>query len=470
MHFKDSILDALADRANVAQFVSFSPELEQRYARVRGFEANHRFPTLQTALRAILEQASGRSINIRSFDPASPKSREFIYGLRSVDEAEHAIRRLASETLYTIVNETIDVHDGGVSGVLLGHIIEFAPEDTPRCVEKPGTAALPRDLGMELLRIVYGFKPALDYDLQTRVEFSLHPLRRGVRNDHTIIWELEDVEEWSGHADIRWPNRFSEFIGDKAYGLLIASLFSLPVPDTLVISRSIRPFRFGRDTECAETWIRTAPRVQQPGRYTTHRGWLDPYKLMNSEDPTGEFLASVLAQAGIDAKYSGAAILSEGVNDALGELTIEGTAGFGDEFMVGRKKRTTVPAHIIEQIKRIYVEVSNLGPVRFEWVADDRGIWIVQFHRGASPSLGRVIFPGEPRAYHRFDVELGLEALRPLIQKLEDSGEGIILVGDVGVTSHFGDVLRRAKIPSYIEESGTTAGSESPRYIQARAL
>ena len=30
-------------------------------------------------------------------------------------------------------------------------------------------------------------------------------------------------------------------------------------------------------------------------------------------------------------------------------------------------------------------------------------------------------------------------------------GEGITIVGDVGVTSHFGDLLREAKIPSRVE-------------------
>ena len=457
-HYKDSILDSLAERANIAQFASFSPALEQRYARIYGFEGNHKFGTYTDAIHALFAASPESSLNVRSFDPSSPKSREFVYGIVTPKEAISTVERLAVQGLYTIVNETIDVCDGGVSGVVLGNVIEFAPCDTPRCVEKPGTAALPRAEGLQLLEIVYGVAPSLDFGSSTRVEFSLHPLRRGVRHEHTIIWELEDVEVSGGQADVRWPNRFSEFIGDKAYGLLIASLFHFPVPDTTVISRNIRPFRFGEPTGSGETWIRTSPRVQQPGKYTTHRGWMDPFKLMNKEDPTGEFIVSILAQAGVDAEYSGAAIVSEGVNGGMGQLTIEGTRGFGDEFMVGRKKRTTLPLRIRQDVENIFLDALNFGPVRFEWVADNHQVWIVQFHRGASPSSGRVIYPGEPSAYRPFDVEKGLEALRHLVSEIEGTREGVVLVGDVGVTSHFGDVLRRAKVPSYIEERGPSAG------------
>lgn len=448
MHFKDAILDALAQRANIAQFVSFSPQLEQRYARVYGYEPNHRFDSVAAAVGAVLAAASGVSVNVRSFDPLNPKSREFVYGLNSVDAAENAVRRLAEAGLYTIVNETIDVCDGGVSGVALGDLIEFAPCDTPRCVEKPGTAAFPRGLGLALLEVVYGFRPDLDYELQNRVEFSLHPLRQGFRREHTIVWEMEHVGSSDVQADTRWPNRFSQFIGDKAFGLLLADLLGLPVPRTTVVSRAISPFQFGQPTGCAEVWLRTSPRVQVPGKFTTNRGWLDPFKLLSEEDPTGELIASVLAQSGVDAAYSGAAIAAE----ATGELTVEGTSGFGDQFMVGGKKRTSLPHRVRAQVEELYCKAAEkLGPVRFEWVVDSRQAWIVQFHRGASPSLGRIIYPGSPTSFRRFDVEGGLEELRHLVNEVASTGEGVTLVGDVGVTSHFGDILRRAKVPSYIE-------------------
>ncbi len=452
LHYKDAVLDSLAQHANVAQFVSFSPRGEQRHARVAGYEPNHRFPTNQDAVSVLLDRSSDSLVNIRSFDPTRPKSREFLYGLKSADEVLDGVRRLGESGLHTIVNETIDVHDGGVSGVLLGDAVEFAPDDTPRCVERPGTAAFPRELGAALLEVIYGFKPSFNFGHEYRVEFSLHPLRRGFRREHTVIWETELVEHAEATVAVSWPNRFSQFIGDKAFGLLVAHLLDLPVPETTVLSRSIAPFRFGRPTGSSEIWIRTCPRVQVPGKFTTHRGWLDPFKLIAAEDPTGSYLSSVLAQVGVDAVYSGAAIASDSNLGFKPSLTIEGTQGFGDEFMVGRKKRTLLPRHVNEMVEQLYSKASAvLGPVRFEWVTDTQRAWIVQFHTGASPSHGRVIFPGNPQTYRRFSVEDGLEALRELIDLAVASGEGIVLVGDVGVTSHFGDVLRRARVPSYIE-------------------
>jgi hypothetical protein len=72
-----------------------------------------------------------------------------------------------------------------------------------------------------------------------------------------------------------------------------------------------------------------------------------------------------------------------------------------------------------------------------------------------------VIYPGDPLSEHRFHVGKGLEALRALIEQVEGTGEGIVLVGRVGVTSHLGDVLRRARIPSRIEPpENATAGED----------
>jgi hypothetical protein len=450
-HQKDVILDQLACWANVAQFVSFGPDLSQRFAWLRDRTPNLAFASLDEAVAALLAASPEHSVNIRSYEPDAPKAREFLYGRTDPAEIAAEVRRLATAGLSTIINETVDIEDGGVSGVAYGDVLEFAPGDTPRCVEKPGTAALPRRLGLRLLETVYGFVPALPDRPELRMEFSLHPLRRGVRHTHTILWETEEpgpAPETPSPANIVWPNRFSRHMGDKAFGLLIADSFGLPVPHTQVIPRRLAPFTFGADTGNAEIWIRTCPREQMPGLFTTRRGWLDPYRLLTVEDPHGTAIASVLCQKGVDARFSGALVAQPG-----GEPLIEGVAGHGDDFMTGRRPPETLPHDILRDIRATYERAAAaLGPVRFEWVHDGARVWIVQLHRGGSTSSGRVVHPGEAEHYHSFEASEGIEALRELIGKVQGTGDGIVIIGRVGVTSHLGDLLRRARIPSRIEE------------------
>lgn len=449
-HFKDEILDKLADTANVAQFVSFGPGTAPR---LRAFRIHDRrgsapFPSVDSAIQDLLAHSTEHSVNVRSFEPSQPKAHDFLYGLTDVAKVAVEVRRLAASGLHTIVNETIDVNDGGVSGVSYARLLEFAPGDTPRSVEKAGTAAFPMQLGLAILETVYGFRPELDYDPDFRVEFSIHPLRRGVHSQHTIVWEMERVELVELNPEITWPNRFSRFLGDKAFGLLVADALGLPVPLSTVIPRKLAPFRFGRPTGSGEYWIRTCPVEQVPGLFTTKRGWLDPFNLMSGEDPTGTNISSVMAQEGVEAVYSGAAL--EGPN---GELTVEGVAGTGEGFMQGRVAPERLPNGVIADVALTHEKASRLlGPVRFEWVHDGRTVWVVQLHRGASETTARVIYPGDVSSERRFNVEDGLEALRRLIDQVKDTPEGIVLIGRVGVTSHLGDILRRAHIPSRIEE------------------
>jgi hypothetical protein len=447
-HFKDAVLDRLAGEANVAQFVSFDPALTQRHSRIHGHEPNRPLGSVEQAVETLLGRSGEGRVNVRSFLPEGPKAKPFRYDLRSADAAVATVREFASQGLHVIVNETIDVNDGGVSGVAFGDVIELAPGDTPRCVEKPGTASFARGAGLRLLERVYGFRAALDYEARTRVEFSLHPLRRGFLNEHTIIWELEAAGESHAAADTRWPNRFSRFLGDKAFGLLVADTLGLPVPATTVIPRALAPFTLGRPTGTHEVWLRTCPTEQDPGHFTTQRGWTDPYKLLEREDPQGTALASVLAQEGVDAAYSGSLVV-----EADGGVRIEGAAGYGDKFMVGLAGAQELPAEVVSSVRSLYEEArARLGPVRMEWVHDRGGqTWVVQLHRGATTSQGSIIHRGEAERYQRFDVARGIDELRALIARVRGTGEGIILVGNVGVTGHFGDLLRKAEIPSRVE-------------------
>jgi hypothetical protein len=446
---KDETLDRLARVGNVAQFVSFRPnevlEPVQGFLRIAGHQPNQPFLDPREAIAALLAASGDGKVNVRSYVPNQPRSREFVYGLDTLDDAVSVVERLTGEGLHTIVNETVDVSDGGVSGVIQGNTIEFAPDDTPRCVEKPGVASLPFNHGLEILKTVYRFQPDLQAAADERTEFSIHPNPRGWRRGHTIIWEHETGVPPATDPALIWPNRFSRMIGDKAFGLLVAERLGIPVPRTLVIGRRVAPFEFGRPTGSAEVWTRTCPHEPHPGRYTTIKGWADPFTLLQAEDPEGKVLASVLRQDAINAGHSGAAIVGSD-----GEVIIEGRRGDGDRLMLGLDRPEPLPASVSEEVATVYRRLSTLlGPVRLEWVHDDRSVWIIQLHLGATQTSGSVLVPGKATNWIKFCVKDGIEELRKGLDRLPGN-TGIVLIGEVGVTSHIADLVRQAGAPAWL--------------------
>lgn len=453
---KDRKLDLLAERFNVAQFVSYAPDgkgPDQQFCRLSDVAPNTRFESLPLAMEALFSRSGEGTVNIRSFSEEQAQSREFLYGLTSVDDAVAAIRRISDEGAFTIANETIDVSDGGVSGVAVGGLVEFKPDSTPRGVESPGFASLPLEWATSIFRDVYGFDPDLAASRASRIEFSLHPQRRGWRKSHVVYWEYGEADYFDRTAHVSWPNDFSRLIGDKVYGLLIAHAAGLPVPRTTVIPRRVAPFTFGLDTGSSERWIRTSPVIQVPGKFTTSRGWLDPFRLVQAEDPDGTALASLLAQQSVDASFSGAAI-----EESDGSLLVEGASGTGETFMLGAAAPEDLPAEVISSVTEVHGRLhAVLGSVRFEWVYDGSRTWVLQLHTGASQTLGFTLVPGEPAAWIRFDISHGLEALRQLVESLP-SDTGIELDGMVGRSSHMADVVRKANVPTKIasQESANT--------------
>ncbi|MFT4133124.1 hypothetical protein [Labrys sp. (in: a-proteobacteria)] len=445
---KDRSLDRLAETGNVAQFISFSPDgtgTRQEFSRVAGHTPNDPFLSERLALETLLMRSPEASINLRSFSPDDPRSREFVYGITNVDDAVSVLDRLSGDGLFVIANETVDVKDGGVSGVAQGGVIEFSPDDTPRCVEKDGVASLPLHLGLSMLETVYGFRPELGETRGVRIEFSVHPRPRGWRHTHTLLWEHEEIGLEQHQPALIWPNNFSRHLGDKAYGLLMAHLVGLPTPRTTVIGRRVAPFSFGLATASREVWTRTCPREPEPGLYTTVKGWIDPFTLLAEEDKTGDAIRSVLCQAAVPARYSGAAIVT-----GDGSLAVEGREGEGDLFMLGVKAPELLPALIVDSVKATNRRLEDaLGPVRFEWVHDGDRVWIVQLHLGATRSTSKVLVPGDAEDWVRFDARDGLEKLRAALRTLHP-GAGLALVGNVGLTSHIADVVRKAGRPARI--------------------
>jgi hypothetical protein len=302
---------------------------------------------------------------------------------------------------------------------------------------------LPAKEGLKLLRIVYGFKPELEFTRNYRVEFSIHPLRCGWRNTHTILWELEEVGDVDLFPNIQWPNDFSEFIGDKVFGLLLAYVSGWRVPRTTVLSRTLKPFSFGHVTPTDVSWIRTCPRIPVPGKFSTVRGWTDPFKMLADEDPTAREIASVAIQSEVPPAYSGA-LLTSIETDPI----IEGVAGYGDSLMLGQATPTQLPKTVENRVRELYDLLwHDLGSIRLEWVDDGNDIWVLQLQQETAKSSGTIIVPGNTERFIEFQADEGLEKLRAIVRSVEPN-TGVILIGNVGMTSHMADVLRRAEIPS----------------------
>lgn len=451
---KDHRLDRLAAHYSVAQFVSFTPDqVELRHSQLR-----HARPSatdsLEDVLAMLLQKSCSNSVNVRSFLPQRDKGCPFIYGLRDVAEASAAVRGLAQNGYYTIVNETIDVDDGGVSGVLMGGIVEFTPGDTPRGVEKDGVVSLEYDVAMQLLTTIYGFAPDLKQREDERLEWSIHPGRAGTRHTHTVVWESEAIEPVDLAARHNWPNRFSEHIGDKAYGLLIAHILGARVPRTTVVGRNVAPFSFGTSSGTGDRWLRTCPRVQAPGKFSTTSGWVDPFTLLAHEDPSGSEVVSVLSQEAVDSRWSGATLPDKAAQKSI----IEGASGTGQAFMLGERSPDRLPAPVIGDVLSVvnYLNQRLQVSTRIEWAHDGNSAWVLQLHLSPEIGLqGGVISPGDASEWLKFHVADGLDALRELLPKAQDLRAGVLVIGQVGLTSHVGDLLRKAGIPARFGPSGT---------------
>lgn len=455
---KDEKLDYLYSEmnANIAKFFSVDPQGKIRFDYL---DNNKTSTSIENALSSIF--AVAQTVNVRSYSLSNMKGNDFHYGLekKNIKKILDIIKANEQANMFSIINETIDVNDGGVSGVVLDGVMEFAPEKTPKCVEDPGICRLPRTLGMKILSKVYGFVPLLNYAPDYRIEFSLHPNQQGIRDDHTIIWEYEYIANAREIVnEIVWPNNFSRFIGDKLFGLLIADSLGFLVPRTVAFLRNIAPFTFGVSTGSSERWMRTCPREKTPGLYFSGKVWEDPYLLMEREEKKGlkvlkgkYKIASILSQDAVDATYSGTASIE---NREM--VNIEGVIGAGDSYMVGEINPQPLPDNVIQSVSLLCNKIGEnedlLGPVKIEWAFDGTNTWLLQLNQSKKKSTSCNYFvDGKPKRYKTFYVTEGLEALRQEVEHCKGKDIGIKLIGNIGMLSHFGDILRNANIPSYLQ-------------------
>jgi len=128
---------------------------------------------------------------------------------------------------------------------------------------------------------------------------------------------------------------------------------------------------------------------------------------------------------------------------------VEGVAGYGERFMLGVQAPGSVPAAVTADVRRIAGRAAaELGPVRLEWVHDGTRAWVVQLHVAEGLGSSVVIYPGKAGSWRQFDPSEGLDVLRALIEAVRRTGEGVEVTRPVGLSSHVGDLLRRARIPA----------------------
>jgi hypothetical protein len=183
---------------------------------------------------------------------------------------------------------------------------------------------------------------------------------------------------------------------------------------------------------------------------------------MSQEDPTGEHIVSIIAQEAVDATWSGATIPARG--DAPDY--VEGVAGGGDLFMLGQRSPDAVPDSIADDVRDLISRANKaLGPVRIEWVHDGDRPWLIQLHTATQFFDGEgVLSPGEAEDWLTHNVVDGLDQLRSLIPEAVRRGAGIVVNGDVGLTSHVGDLLRKAGVPGRLSRSGPS--TTAPKHHQ----
>jgi hypothetical protein len=313
-------------------------------------------------------------------------------------------------------------------------------------VEKPGIMAVEYSMGLRILETAYSFVPEIPYNSTRRIEFSIHPNRVGYRKAHTVLWQSDSVEDLNLPVRLKWPNRFSRFMGDKAFGLLVASCHGSTVPRSVVVGRNIAPFSFGRRTFTGERWIRTCPPSPVPGKFTTADKWLDPFALLQHEDPSGNLISSVISQDGVDPKFSGTSYLLP-----EGSYAVAGVSGRGDLFMQGRRSPQVLPDRIIADVQAAASRLhERLGPVRLEWVHDGEEPWILQLHLSDPHGIPEIFKAETASHWVRFNPDAGLDVLREMVRHAEATGDGIMVTRPVGVTSHVGEILRASGVPTRI--------------------
>ncbi len=350
-----------------------------------------------------------------------------------------------------IINELIDIYDGGFSGVIFNGLIEFSHNNTPRCVDKGTFCSMPLRTGLDLMTKILDRDSRMTFERNNRIEFSFHPREEGILLHNFVIWDLSKFKSsFPNYESIKtfWPNPISELVGDKVFGLFLANSYKYDVPFSKVTLRDGREFSFGKKTSTLEQWTRSCPANYEPGKLPTKKGQLD----FNSWFDEYSNLSSVIIQDSVESEFSGCFLIESN------SYVVEGVKGFGDRLMNGTEAPQPLPEILRNRIEKLAKKLlGNFGPARVEWAADKEKIWILQVNLNqikfkANEYNQFVIYNQIKKIsnYIEFKTNRGLSEFRKFLNDLDSKKNGVILVGNIGVTSHFGDLLRRKRINSYI--------------------
>ena len=449
---------AYMKNGNVAQFVSFDDKGKVEYYSLKEdvWEPDYRNKAL--LLNNLLKYATYGKVNIRTYKLDDNMSHPFIQNLSTIDEIYSYLEKFKEQKLYTIVSETVVTNDGGVSGIMDSDIVEFAPGITPRDIENLSSieiAKLPREMGCAILECIYGTTLApFKYEKNKRIEFSTHPKPIGSSNNNKLFWQIDKSTAHIDAPDICWPNSFSKMIGDKTYGLMVAYFLGFNVPCTTVYNKNDRVpnFTFGRYTKSKKVWTRSCPSESQPGKYPTFPKYVKSSKFFKLCGDYPDMVACI-HQDEVNAKYSGGMIIDRDYN-----VWIDGVKGFGDHFMMGDVNNTIqLPDKIYKLVKVVGLELSRKinNSIKVEWVVDHNNeFWVLQLRVDDSVKACSTIVDVECFGnYVEYDPlgDTGLIKLRKLVDDIKDTGDGIVVKRKIGITSHVADILRKNKIPSYVD-------------------
>jgi hypothetical protein len=456
---RDVRVSEIGKTYSVAQYVSLDADLSPRTSVLNTSSALPRDP--KAHLSALFDSAPSHRVNVRIFSPGTSTGALFFSAVETVEGVIELITNHIVEQGYAIVSEMIDLDDGGVAGVLYGDIVEFKQGETPKFVDRQRSDSFPqlrRDAAERMLQAIYGS----DVDLSKisdsmRVEFSTHPQECGTPPARFLVWDCYEVAPQHSKPRLVWPNSFSEWLGDKCFGLLAAWCMDFRVPKTLAVLNPLMwdpvsgrgrsrwtpagGVAFGEETGGHRVWTRTCPAHRMPGRYPTFSTRHDPFALMLRADPEGKHLRSVLDQQDVAAEYSGAGQVTEGA------LIIEGVSGTGTDLMMGTQSPEQLPTIVGSSIHELSQKLyACFGACRFEWAWKERCAWLLQVNLLTS-QIGDTATISQIRSnYIEFDPDTGLDELDRVIRSAKLEDRDVLIIKRVGITSHVCELLNGAGV------------------------